>query len=67
MAASAWPAAWLLGSLLLRTGVVLAGFWAVSGGQWQRLLLCLLGFAAVRVLAVRRVRGAPPQEARHAP
>ena len=36
---------WLLGSLLLRTSIVLAGFLFVSGAHWQRSLACLLGFA----------------------
>lgn len=43
------PALWFLTSLLLRSSIVLAGFFFVSGGQWQRLLLCLLGFIVARV------------------
>jgi F1F0 ATPase subunit 2 len=43
------PALWFIASLLLRSGVVLAGFFFVSGGQWQRLLLCLLGFILARL------------------
>ena len=42
-------ALWFFGSLLLRMGVALAGFYFVAGGQWQRLLLCLLGFVTARV------------------
>ena len=44
------PALWFLPSLLLRTGVTLAGFYFVSGGDWERLLLCLLGFVMARVV-----------------
>ena len=39
-----------LGSLLLRMGVALAGFYFVSGGDWERLLLCLLGFVMARLV-----------------
>ena len=42
-------ALWFLGSLLLRMGVALAGFYFVSGGHWEQLLLCLLGFVMARL------------------
>ena len=41
---SEWPALWFLGSLLLRTGVTLAGFWFVARGHWSSLGMCLVGF-----------------------
>ena len=58
---------WLLASLLLRMSLASAGFYFVSGGHWQRLLVCLLGFIMARfiVLAVTRTR--LRQEASHAP
>jgi F1F0 ATPase subunit 2 len=37
-------------SLLLRTGLTLAGFYAAADGHWQRLLWCLAGFVAARVV-----------------
>ena len=43
-------ARWFLSSLLLRMGVVLAGFYLVSGGHWEQLLLCLLGFIMARLV-----------------
>ena len=43
------PAVWFLGSLLLRTGIALAGFFAVSSGQWERLVSCLIGFVMARL------------------
>ncbi len=58
------PALWFLGSLLLRTAVTLAGFYLVGNGHWQRLLLCLCGFIAARLLMQRIAR---PPEATHAP
>ncbi len=42
--ASTQPALWFLGSLLVRTAVAAGGFYLVGGGQWTRLLACLLGF-----------------------
>lgn len=44
------PGLWFLGSLLLRTGIVLGGFYVVAAGHWERLLLCLLGFAIAHVI-----------------
>ena len=52
------PALWFLASLVLRTAIVLAGFYAISGGQWKRLLACLLGFVIARVL-VKALTGRP--------
>ena len=51
--ASPRPALWVGGSLLLRMGCVVAGFVLVSGGDWRRLLSCLLGFWAARWLVLR--------------
>lgn len=67
------PALLFLASLLLRTGVVIAGFYVASDGHWQRLLACLLGFAITRFIVTRLV--GPPveyhnsaaREAGHAP
>jgi len=43
-------ARWFLGSLLLRMGMALAGFYVVSSGHWELLLLCLLGFVMARLV-----------------
>ena len=67
------PATWFLGSFLLRTGIILAGFYFVSGGHWERLLLCLLGFVMARLVVTWLTRPAlahrtrPAREASHAP
>ena len=66
-------AVWFFGSLLLRMGVALAGFYFVSGGDWQRLLLCLLGFVLARLVVTWLTRpsgeNCPPRalEGSHAP
>ena len=47
------PGLWVFSSLMLRMGVTLVGFYAVGGGQWQRLLACGLGFFIARFLVIR--------------
>ena len=51
--ASSNPALVFLVSMLLRTGIVVAGFYLISQGRWQRLLACLLGFILVRAIVTR--------------
>ena len=54
--ASKRPALWFFGSLLLRTSIVLIGFYVViAGGHWQRLLACLLGFVMARLIVTRLI------------
>lgn len=71
--ASAKPALWVFGSLLLRMGVTITGFYFVSGGDWQRLLVCLVGFVMARQIVTQltrlpeEVQTRQSQEARHAP
>lgn len=45
---SKWAPLWFFGSLLVRTLVVLAGFYAASAGRLDRLLACLFGFVLAR-------------------
>ena len=59
--ASESPAIWFVGSLLLRTGVVVAGFYLVAG-HWSRLVACLFGFLIARVIVVNRLRRTPAEE-----
>lgn len=63
--ASRRPALWFIGSMLLRTGIVVLGFYLVSGGAWRRLLAALFGFVLARLIATFLSRGV--REARHAP
>lgn len=66
-------ALWFLGSMTLRMGFVLAGFYFVAGGDWLRLLLCLLGFVLARIVVIWLTRSpeenpaARPLEGSHAP
>jgi F1F0 ATPase subunit 2 len=58
-AASATPARWFVGSLVVRSAAVLAGFYAVGAGQPVRMGLCLLGFLLARAAVVRATRPTP--------
>ncbi len=65
-------ALWFIGSMLLRTGVVVTGFYYVLGDNWQRLVAGLLGFVIARLIVMRlsrtREQTAPSmQKAGHAP
>ncbi len=72
-ASSRRSALWFLGSFLLRTSLVLAGFYVVGGAHWQPLLACLLGFVMARPLVTRLTRSSEHRpirratETRHAP
>jgi len=45
-----------LGSMLLRTSVVVLGFYFILGDNWQRLLAGLLGFIIARIIVTRLTR-----------
>jgi F1F0 ATPase subunit 2 len=47
---SKFAAVWFLGSFLVRTGATLIGFYFISLGNWQRLLVCLIGFVIARYI-----------------
>ena len=71
--ASRRPALLFLGSLLLRTAVVVAGFYFVGDAHWQRLLACLFGFVIARIIVTRFAGpplehyNTPTKEPGHAP
>jgi F1F0 ATPase subunit 2 len=41
-------------SFVLRTAITVLGFYLVMGGQWMRLLACMVGFILVQVIFVCR-------------
>ena len=47
--ASKQVALWFLLSLLLRTGIVVLGFYWAGHVHWQRLVICLAGFVIARL------------------
>jgi F1F0 ATPase subunit 2 len=52
------PGSSVLTSLLVRMSVTLGGFYCVAGGDWVRLLTCLVGFLLARAAVTRLTR--PP-------
>ena len=56
------PAFWFFGSLLLRTCLVLTGFYCVSRNHWSWLVMCLLGFLVARIIVVKQLTRAPADE-----
>ena len=65
--ASTQPALWFGASLLLRSAIVLAGFYFVADSDWKRLLLCLSGFVIARFVVTRMTKVWMPKEVSHAP
>ena len=47
------PVLWLAGSSMLRTSLILAGFYLISAEGWQGLTLCVLGFFTARLAIMR--------------
>jgi F1F0 ATPase subunit 2 len=50
------PALWFFTSFLLRTGMALTGLYYISGGDWPRLLVCLLGCIIGRLVVLQLSR-----------
>lgn len=47
------PALWFLSSMIIRLGGTLTGFYFISGGRWERIVICLLGFVIARFFIIR--------------
>ncbi len=52
------PAIWFFVSMLFRIGLVVMGFYFVTRGQLARLLPCLAGFIAIRMVMTKRLEAA---------
>lgn len=62
------PIVWMLGSLLLRFGLVLAGFFLLARqGDWTLLLAAVAGFTLARLLITRQRRPADLKAERSKP
>lgn len=46
------PALLILGSFVVRIVLVLAGFYFIGAGNWQRLLMVLAGFITARFMVI---------------
>ena len=58
------PALWFFGSLLARMSIIPVGFYIFSGGHWERLLLCLLGFVMARLVVAWLTRSSGQSQSR---
>jgi F1F0 ATPase subunit 2 len=45
---SSHPALWFFSSFMLRTGIVVVGFYLIGRGHWERMIVCFLGFIIAR-------------------
>jgi F1F0 ATPase subunit 2 len=61
------PALWFTGSMLLRTSLVLAGFYFIGFHHWVRLVLCLAGFVLARIVMMGLTWGSRPGPAPNQP
>jgi len=67
------PAVWFLGSLIVRMGLTVSGFYAASKGGLVPLVVCLFGFLIARQAVMSLTRSAKgtnqydAKEATHAP
>ena len=59
---SKMPALWFIGSFFLRAGIILIGFYYISQGNLQRLLICVLGFIVARYIIIRITRASEEKQ-----
>lgn len=50
------PWLWVLGSFIFRVVIVMLGFYFIGAGNWQRLIICLVGFIIARFLVIHFTR-----------
>lgn len=46
------PVLWLSISFILRVSITALGFYMIGAGNWQNLLICLLGFIVARLAVI---------------
>ena len=60
--ATSCPAALTFGSFWTRSAACGWGFYWAMDGQWERLVICLLGFLGVRSILIRKLGPLAPQK-----
>jgi F1F0 ATPase subunit 2 len=60
LSGSRHPALLAFGSFIGRSGIILAGFYLVTDGQWERLAASLAGFVISRQFLIHRLRPTRP-------
>jgi len=46
------PSLWIFSSFILRISITVVGFYFIGAGNWQRLIICLLGFTVARFIVI---------------
>lgn len=59
LASARRPVSLVFASFVFRMGAVLAAFYFVMGGSWERLVACLLGFIIMRSIFLFRLKPNP--------
>lgn len=49
------PTLLMVSSFLVRALLIIAGFYLLSGGRWERIILAILGFLVARFVMIRRL------------
>ena len=50
---STMPLLWFLASFFIRASILLIGFYTISHGNWQKFIVCLVGFITARFIVMR--------------
>lgn len=58
-----WAPLWMLLSLLLRLGILLAGMYWIGAGDWRRFVAALAGVILMRLLLTRQIGATRASEA----
>ena len=56
MLTSKKPVLWYLGSLVIRVGLTLLGFYYMGQNNFKYMLICLLGFISARFIVIRMTK-----------
>lgn len=48
------PGLLFMASFVLRTSIVLGGFYFIADSNWKKMVVCLLGFVIVRTIIVKK-------------
>jgi len=57
------PAIWFLGSFIFRVGIVILGFYYISPGGFQTLIVSLLGFIIARFVVMQFTKSTDKKQA----
>ncbi|MEO9146201.1 MAG: ATP synthase subunit I [Ginsengibacter sp.] len=56
------PALWVFGSFLFRVSITLLGFYFIGLGDWEKLIICLIGFIIARFLVIHYTKSIDEKE-----